>query len=466
MNVIIWLIMSTSISQAPLNIVYLHSHDTGRYIQPYGYALQTPHMQKFAEQGVLFRQAFCVGPTCSPSRAGLLTGQSSHSSGMLGLAHRGWGLTDYKQHLLHTLKAQGYHTALAGLQHIAHGPECATKVIGYDQAIPWNNSYAQVTANAITILRERKDKNQPFFLSAGYLLTHRTNKKGESVQWHCHEDSPLGDSRYVMPPAPLPDTPITRKDFADFAVSAKRLDDQYGQILQTLEDTGLAKNTLVIITTDHGIAFPHMKCNLTDHGTGVLLMMRGPQASGFTGGKVVDSMVSHIDVFPTLCDLLGIAKPSWLQGRSFMPVITGQADAADPDAIRSEVFSEVTYHAAYEPKRGIRTRRYQYIRNYPVNPQRRGPILPNIDNSVSKTLLHEQDWCKHVMPIEELYDLTFDPQQRCNRIDDPALAEVKTDLSARLDRWMQETSDPLIHGHVPLPTGGITTNVDAYSPGG
>ncbi|NJL31697.1 MAG: sulfatase-like hydrolase/transferase [Phycisphaerales bacterium] len=241
MNVIIWLIMSTSISQAPINIVYLHSHDTGRYIQPYGYALQTPHMQKFAEHGVLFRQAFCVGPTCSPSRAGLLTGQSAHSSGMLGLAHRGWGLTDYKQHLLHTLKAQGYHTALAGLQHIAHGPECATKVIGYDQAIPWNNSYAQVTDNAITILRERKDKNQPFFLSAGYLLTHRTNKKGESVQWHCHEDSPLGDSRYVMPPAPLPDTPITRKDFADFAVSAKRLDDQYGQILQTLEDTGLGQ---------------------------------------------------------------------------------------------------------------------------------------------------------------------------------------------------------------------------------
>ncbi len=105
------------------NILYIHSHDTGRYVQPYGYGVATPCIQRLAAEGVLFRQAFCAAPTCSPSRAALLTGQSAHSSGMLGLAHRGWKLHDYGQHILHTLKKIGYHTALAGIQHIAAGPD-------------------------------------------------------------------------------------------------------------------------------------------------------------------------------------------------------------------------------------------------------------------------------------------------------------------------------------------------------
>ena len=72
------------------NIIYIHSHDTGRYIQPYGHAVETPNLQKLAEQGVLFRQAFTANPTCSPSRAALVTGEAPHSNGMLGLAHRGF----------------------------------------------------------------------------------------------------------------------------------------------------------------------------------------------------------------------------------------------------------------------------------------------------------------------------------------------------------------------------------------
>ena len=89
------------------NILYLPSHDTGRYVQPYGHNIPTPHIQALAEQGVLFRQNFCGGPTCSPSRAGLLTGQCAHSSGMLGLAHRGFSLRDYSQHLVHAPAGHG-----------------------------------------------------------------------------------------------------------------------------------------------------------------------------------------------------------------------------------------------------------------------------------------------------------------------------------------------------------------------
>src|SRR5215470_11622101 len=101
------------------NIIYLHSHDTGRYLQPYGHAVPAPTIQKLADGGILFRQAFNAAPTCSPSRASLLTGQCPHSNGMLGLAHRGFSLTDYKRHISHTLRAAGYYTELIGLQHVA-----------------------------------------------------------------------------------------------------------------------------------------------------------------------------------------------------------------------------------------------------------------------------------------------------------------------------------------------------------
>jgi len=113
------------------NILYMHSHDTGRFIQPYGHSVKTPHLQRLAEQGILFRQAFCAAPTCSPSRACLLTGQSAHSNGMTGLAHRGFSLNNYSHHIVHTLKSAGYYTALSGVQHIATGDNF-WKTIGYD----------------------------------------------------------------------------------------------------------------------------------------------------------------------------------------------------------------------------------------------------------------------------------------------------------------------------------------------
>src|SRR5579884_3672098 len=100
------------------NILYIHSHDTGRYLQPYGHPVPTPNLQKLASEGVLFRQAFSAAPTCSPSRASLLTGQCPHRNGMLGLAHRGFAMTDYRRHILYTLRDAGYTSVLAGLQHI------------------------------------------------------------------------------------------------------------------------------------------------------------------------------------------------------------------------------------------------------------------------------------------------------------------------------------------------------------
>ncbi|MGB2820818.1 MAG: sulfatase, partial [Phycisphaerae bacterium] len=400
------------------NILYLHTHDAGRYIQPYGHAVRTPNLQRLAEQGVLFRQAFCANPTCSASRASLVTGMWPHCSGMTGLAHRGWSMFDYGKHIVHTLRGAGYTSALCGTQHVA--PKAET--IGYDEIIdiPAGRN-AETIANAARAYLNR-DHDRPFFLSVGFNVTHRVYPE---PTWR-------EDERYCMPPAPLPDTPETRRDMAAYKAAARKWDDGAGIVLESLAAAGLAAETLVVCTTDHGIAFPCMKCNLNQHGCGVMLIIRGP--GGFAGGGVCDALVSQVDVFPTICDLLEIEHPDWLQGSSLMPLIRGEAEE-----IHDEIFTEVTYHAAYEPMRSVRTKRYNYVRRFDG---RTRPVLPNCDASISKQVWLDAGWRDRAPAEEELYDLIFDPNEVSNVADEAAYAEIKADLRARLDRYMEETDDP------------------------
>ena len=422
-----------------LNILYLHSHDSGRYLQPYGHPVQTPHIQQLAEEGVLFRQAFCAAPTCSPSRAALLTGQAPHSSGMLGLAHRGFSLADPAQHLAHVLGGAGFHTALLGMQHEARDPAS----LGYAQiaALP-SAAVRDVAPAAARFLRA--NPSQPFFLSVGFEETHRVFPEPEA---------PF-DGRYNRPPLPLPDHPAVRRDFAAYQTSVRVLDSGVGLVLQALQAAGLADNTLVISTTDHGLAFPGMKCNLTDHGTGVSLILRAPGC--FPGGRVLDGLVSQIDLFPTLCELTGIARPAWLQGRSLLPLLNGSAAE-----VNEEVFSEVTFHAAEEPQRAVRTQRYKYIRRFD---SRMSPVLPNVDDCPSKEVWVQAGWAQRPREPEQLYDLVFDPHEAHNLAGSPAQAAILLEMRARLQRWMERTADPLLQGRVPAPSGAQLNDPDGYSP--
>ena len=419
------------------NILYLHSHDTGRYIEPYGYPVPTPNLRRLAEQGIQFRQAFCGNPTCSPSRAVLLTGQYAHTNGMLGLAHRGFALNDYRRHLIHTLKPHGYFSALSGIQHVA----ADAAQIGYDRILNTGN-HARTDAAAIEFLESAPP--QPFFLSVGFHETHRPFRQTDLAD----------DARFCRPPEIFPDTPETRADFAAFRTCARRLDERMGAVLAALDRAGLASNTLVICTTDHGIAFPGMKCNLTDHGIGVFLIMRGP--GGFEGGRVCDELVSQIDIFPTVCDWLGIEIPEHVQGRSLMPWVRGEAETH-----REEVFAEVNVHAAIEPMRAVRTRRWKYIRRF--DPRRR-PALPNCDESLTKDFWRANGWAERLLDMEELYDLVLDPMERNNLAGKPQHEMALEDMRRRLNRWMKATQDPLIEGRLPLPAGIRLNPADGISP--
>jgi arylsulfatase A-like enzyme len=362
-----------------------------------------------------------------------------HNNGMTGLAHRGWSLNDYNQHIVHTLHDAGYTTVLTGVQHVtSHEKGEPWKTIGYDQ---WLGDEAP-HERAVEYLES--EPGGPFFLAVGFGDTHR-------------EFGPVtdaGDPRYCRPPLPIPDTPETREDMARLMTSAREMDAKMGTVFDALKRTGLDENTLVICTTDHGIAFPAMKCNLTDHGTGVMLMVRGP--GGFEGGRVIDALVGHIDIFPTVCDLLDIDPPPWLQGTSLMPLIRGEANE-----VKDAVFTEVNYHAAYEPMRAIRTKRWKYIRRF----ENRGhPILPNCDDGLSKDVWLAAGWADMAPPDEMLFDLVFDPNEAHNLVGDPRVADVLDDLRSRLDAWMHATDDPLLDGPVPAPEGAVVNDPDGLSP--
>ncbi len=440
-----------------INVIYIHSHDTGRYVQPYGYDVPTPNIQRLAEEGVLFRQAFCAAPTCSPSRACLLTGQTAHSCGQLGLANRGFNLRDTDKHIVQTLKQHGYISALFGIQHL----HSDARLLGYDLIAETNSETgnydaAARTQDAVDFLGGRPQ--QPFFMTVGYFETHRVFP----------EPGDQEDPRYTRPPAPLPDTPETREDMAAFQASARILDENIGRVLDALATNGLAENTLVICTTDHGLAFPGMKCTLTDHGMGVMLILRGP--GGFSGGKVVDGLVSQIDLYPTICELAGVDAPEWLQGKSMVPLVQdegigglgiGGRETEAPE-INQVIFGEVNYHAAYQPQRAARTRRWKYIRHYG---ERLTTSLPNIDDGPSKFVLMANGLPSRKIDREQLFDLLYDPNEANNLAADPAYAGVLAEMQGHLNRWMLETDDPLLYGPVPAPEGAIVNRPDDLAPG-
>lgn len=422
------------------HIVYLHSHDTGRHVQPYGHAVPTPNLQRLAAEGVTFRRAYAAAPTCSPSRAALLTGETPHQSGMLGLSHRGFHLAHPERHLARTLRDAGYRTVLTGMQHLTTGDQSA---LGYtDDLRPASLDAATVAPVAARAIEQLASEAAPLFLDVGFFETHRPFPPATGV-----------DPRWVRPPATIPDTPETRLDMAGFVASAAALDRGICLVLDALDRAGIADSTLVICTTDHSPAFPGMKGTLTDHGTGVMLILRGP--GGFAGGRVIDALVSHLDLYPTLCDLLDIPRPAWLQGASLLPLIRGERAE-----IHDELFAEVTFHAAYEPQRAIRTPRWLYIRRFG---NRDLPVLPNIDESPSRDLWLAHGRAQRPIAREQLYDTLFDPVERDNLIGDPRMATIREDLRSRLDRWMRDTDDPLLHGAVPLPAGASVNDPDARS---
>ena len=410
-------------------------------MQPYGHPVPTPNIQRLADQGLLFRHAFCAAPTCSGSRACLLTGQWAHSNGMIGLAHRGFELYDYGHHIVHTLRSAGYWTGLVGEQHLSRDPD----MLGYDHVVDIDNHHVdEVAPAALQLIAERP--SDPFFLSIGFFETHREYFEPTSVR----------DSLYSLPPANLPDTAETRRDMASYKASARSLDHGVGAVLNALDEHELADDTIVILTTDHGLAFPGAKATLTDRGLGVMLIVRGP--GGFHGGKVSEALVSQIDLFPTLCEAAGIDRAGLAAGHARCSRSCGARPtrSTTPSSPSSRSTPPTSPSAPSAPSATSTS-------GASASAARRCSRTSTTARPRSSCSRH--GWGERELPREELHDLVFDPAEAANVADDPAYADVRAELAERLDAWMRETDDPLLDGDVEPPPGAEVTDPDADLPG-
>jgi len=135
--------------------------------------------------------------------------------------------------------------------------------------------------------------------------------------------------------------------------------------------------------------------------------------------------------------------------------------SGETQELHDEIFAEVNYHAAYEPKRAVRTRRFNYIRHYG---DRQNPVLPNCDDGLSKEVWLKSGWREQIVPREQLFDTVFDPNETRNLVSDSAYATALTEMRGRLDAWMNRTNDPLLRGPVKAPAGAVVNDPNGISP--
>jgi N-sulfoglucosamine sulfohydrolase len=427
------------------NILMIHCHDLGQYLNCYGVeTVQTPNLDAFASEGVRFVNSFCVAPSCSPSRAGLFTGRYPHSNGVMGLCHASfaWDLHPNEKHLAEILRESGYHTAAVG---VVHETRSGAARCGYQEYDPSSRAEEAALA-AIQFINKFHEKNdQPFFLSVGFIEPHRlpvddSDPPGE------HGFTPAyiqpDTSRGIQVPGYLRDTAGTRQELAELQGAVRHVDAQFGTIMRTLEELNLVDKTLVIFTTDHGVAMPRAKCSLYDPGIEVALLLR-LKRPGWYGGVVHEELVSNIDLLPSILELLGIERPSNVQGRSFVPLLDEK-----PYSPREEIFAEMTYHDYYDPRRCLRTRDHKLIVNFSsaaffMDPSQSWRPRSDTISPANRAVSYHPDM--------ELYDLKADPWELEDVINNPGYADLKKQLIHRLHHFMIETGDPLLAGAVTGP---------------
>ena len=416
-------------SQRP-NILLIITHDLGTHLGCYGGAsVQTPALDALASEGVRFENHFCTAPYCSPSRGAIFTGRYPHSNGLMGLVNLGWDLPEPSATLAQMLAGSGYATFLFGLQHEVRDAERLRSYFHHVSDRSTGVSCDTVAPQVVDFLETRdKAHGRPFYARVGFSEVHRPYERYDP-------DDP--DS--VTVPPYLEHTPGARQDIAMFQGSVRRMDGAVGRILDALDRSGLRENTMVIFTTDHGIAFPRAKATLYDPGLRTSLIIHRPD--GIAQGRTMREMVSNIDLLPSLLDAAGVPAPDHIQGRSFWELLNG-----NPYTPNEQIFAEKNT-TPDDVKRCIRTTRHKYIRNYDE-----GPML-QLPTDIEASLTRRDMGDDHLSPRPpvELYDLEADPLEMNNLAGQAEMQKIEQDLAGRLTRVLDETDDPILQGAIPRP---------------
>lgn len=435
---------SLGAAEARTNILFCFADDWGYpHAGAYGDRIvKTPAFDRVAREGMLFNRAFSASPSCTPSRAAILTGQYPHRLEEGGELH---GFLPKKfPNYTERLEQAGY---AIGLTSKGWGPG-NVQAGGYTR-----NPAGPLSRDFATFLAGVKP-DQPFCFWLGSQDPHRPYDKDTGVQSGM---DPAG----VRVPAYWPDTPEVRRDVLDYYFEVQRFDSVVAAAIKLLEETGRLENTLIVISGDNGMPFPRCKANLYDGGTRQPLAIRWPGRT--KPGAVSDAFVNLMDLAPTFLEAAGLPVPAEMTGRSLVPVLAGREAAG----LRSRVFVERERHANVRaddlgyPARAIRTAEFLYIRNFapdrwpagdPVAQKDPARVFGDVDDSPTKEFIlarrsapgmekfFELNFGKR--PAEELYDVRSDPDNVRNLAADPAHAATRQKLRGELDTWMRETGDP------------------------
>lgn len=480
--------------QSRPNILFAISDDQSYpYASVYGEkVLHTPAFDRIAREGVLFRNAFSASPGCSPSRAALLTGRNcwqleeagTHASGFparyvvypdlleaegyfVGYTGKGWGPGNWK---------------VSGRERNPAGPLFNERTLDPPTTGISKNDYAGNFADFL----EKIPKGQPFCFWYGAHEPHRVFEKGSGLK----AGKKLED---VSVPAYLPDTEAVRSDILDYALEIEWFDKQLGEMLRLLEERGALDNTIIVVTSDNGMSFPRAKANTYEDGFHVPLAIRW--ADRVKGGRVVDDLVSLIDLAPTYLEATSSRYPDDttvaypMEGRSLMNILLSEKQGF-VDATRTAVYTSRERHSSSRwknltyPQRALRTSQYLYIRNFKPErwpagaPQKfdadgnPGPMhggyhdidaCPTLDFLVAHR--DELDIGPYLelavakRPAEELFNVSEDPGCVNNLAEDPAFGQVLLAHRNQLGGYLMKTLDPRVTGN-----GDIYETYIRYSP--
>ena len=428
------------------NVLYIIMEDTGPQFACYGEPqVRTPHLDRFASQAIRFNSAYTTGPVCSASRSALMTGCYQTKIG--AHQHRTWNwhkqpLPAPTRHISEWFRDAGYFTcnlqpAGPGKKKGMHGAEGSGKIdVNFFLNGPDKSAFFTGTD-----WNQRKP-GQPFFAHIAILETH----KGDG--WKTARKLPkseLVDPDKLKLAAYYPDSPIARDEYANYLDAIHLSDGYVGQLLARLEREGLADNTVVVLSSDHGPLF-RGKQFLYDGGIHIPLIIRFPDRKG--AGTVDDRFVSAIDFAPTMLGFAGIRPPAG--------AVQGQ-DIFGPDSkSRSHIFAaRDRMDISIDRMRAVRTKQFKYIRNYfpgipymQTNPYKEGAYptwnLVKEWNKQGKLNAAQALFAAAEKPIEELYDVKADPDEIHNLAKIPAHKKVLQELRALVDGFVAENDKRVV----------------------
>jgi N-sulfoglucosamine sulfohydrolase len=439
-------------SAAEKNVVVVVADDLGLQLGCYGdQVAKTPHLDALAADATLFTHAFCTTASCSPSRSVLLSGMHNHANGMYGLAHgeHHFSSFDRLQTLTARLSKAGYRTASIGKTHVT-----PATVYPFDKTIPGNSRNGVQMANNCREFLAAADE-RPFFLWFGATDPHRARGIGPAPykpNLFGNEDPHPGITEQtfrpqdVIVPSFLPDTPTVRAELAEYYQSSARFDQGVGHLIQILKDAGRWDDTLLMVLSDNGMAFPGGKTTLYEPGMRLPCLIRNPYLA--KRGVRNSAMISWVDIAPTILEFAGATdrRPK-LHGRSFLGVLEQPEPGGWDEVYGSHTFHEVTM---YYPMRVVRTRKYKLIWNiaHPLPFASASDLFTGAtwQEAISKGLdsQYGQRTVKQYLqrPQFELYDLVNDPGETQNLAADANHAETLAQLKAKLKAFQERTGDP------------------------